>query len=252
MTANKFYILQSLRKSDRKTGQELYEVLKNKCQIVFKEFQSKEELNNILEYINVDIQSTTLKPFVHFDCHGNDDGIGVVKADETEELITWTEIGDYFREIYVTSQKKSTICFSSCEGFNSIRLVPEFKICPFEYVVGSFEKISFDDSYNAFNEFYSQIIDGTDIKPASYYIHNKYTKMKFVCFSANALFELGSKAYLELKTTKEELEKHKNIVIKAMQSVSTLNPLQKAYIDYAYSEQGQKSYIEKWRRIFFS
>lgn len=249
---NKFYILQSLRKADRKTGKEIYEALKDKCQIVFKEFQTKQELNDILEFIKIDIQTSTLKPFVHFDCHGNENGIGVVNADESEELITWAEIGDYFRDIYLASLKKSILCFSSCKGFNSIKLVPEFKVCPFEYVVGSFEKISFDDSFNAFNEFYKQIISGTDIKPASYYIHDKYKEMKFICFSATILFELGAKAYIEKKTSKEELEKHKSITIKTMESMTTLNPLQKAYIEYAYSEQGQKDYIEKWRRIFFS
>ena len=248
----KFYILQSLRPADRKTGKEIYDSLKDKCDMFFKEYQTKQGLLDILEYIKVDIQTTDKIPFVHFDCHGNENGIGVVKTDGTEELIAWTEIGDIFREIYLASSKKSIACFSSCKGFNSIKLVPEFKACPFDYVAGSFEKIGFNDSFEAFKEFYEQIISGIDIKPAAYHIHSKYDKMKFVCFSANVLFELGSKSYLELKMTKEELEKHKQIAIKALGSVENLNPQQKAYLEYAYSEQGQKDYIEKWRRIFFS
>ncbi len=249
---NKFYILQSLREKDRKTGKEIYDVLKDKCDMFFKEYRTRQELMDILELVKVDIQTTDKKPFVHFDCHGNEDGIGVVKADWTEELITWKEIGDLFREIYLASTKKSIICFSSCKGFNTIKVVPEFKVCPFDYVAGSFEEIGFDDSFEAFKEFYEQIISGIDIKPAAYHIHNKYVKMKFICFSSNVLFELGAKSYLEKKTSKEELEKHKQITLKALGSVANLNPLQKAFLEYAYSEQGQKDYIEKWRKIFFS
>jgi hypothetical protein len=248
----KIYILQSLRTADRKTGKEIYDKLKDKCDMFFKEYQSKQELLDILEYIKVDIQTTVKNPFVHFDCHGNENGIGVIKTDKSEELIAWKEIGDIFRKIYLVSSKKSIVCFSSCKGFNSIKLIPEFKTCPFEYVAGSFEKIGFDDSFEAFKEFYEQIISGIDIKPAAYHIHSKYEKLKFVCYSANVLFELGSKSYLELKTTKDELEKHKQIAIKALGPIACLNPLQKSYLEYAYSEQGQKNYIEKWRRIFFS
>lgn len=249
---NRLYILQSLREKDRKTGKEIFDNLKNKCKIFFKEYRTKQELIDILEFIKVDIQTTDKKPFVHFDCHGNENGIGVVKVDSTEELITWNEIGDLFREIYIASTKKSILCFSSCKGFNSIKVIPEFKICPFDYVAGSFEEIGFDDSYEAFNEFYKQLISGIDIKSAAYHIHKKYDKMKFICFSSKVLFELGAKSYLELKTTKEELEKRKQTTVKALGSGSTLNQLQNKLIEYKYSEQGQKDYVEEWRQIFFS
>lgn len=248
---SKYYILQSLRDTDRKTGKEIYDYLKDNSDVFFKEFKTKKELEDLLEFIKVDSQTTTKKPFVHFDCHGNSEGIGIIKQDG-EELIKWTELGDFFREIYLSSGKKSTLCLSSCEGFNAIKLVPEFKICPYEYVAGSFEKIGFDDSYNAFKEFYDQINAGVDIKPASYYIHNKYDKMKFICFSSNSLFELASKSYLNEKTSKEELEKQKQITINKLGQISNLNPQQIAFLEYAYSEQGQKDYIEKWRTIFFS
>ncbi|QKZ14191.1 hypothetical protein [Spirosoma sp. KUDC1026] len=245
---NKYYILQSLREHDRKTGRELFDTLKNKCDIFFQEYHSKNELKSILEYISIDTQISNSIPFVHFDCHGDENGVGVVKSDFTEEDITWNELGDQFREIYITSSKRSVLCFSSCEGFNSSKLVPQFKVCPFSYVAGSFEKITFNDSLNGYRDFYEQIISGIDIKQAAYHVHQKYSDLKFLCFSAEVLFEVASTSYLKEKTTLEELQKRKE----NFESVLQLNNAQRAFLNYVYTQQGQQEFINKWKRVFFA
>ena len=248
----KFYILESLRETDDKTGEQLYKTFKATSDFVYLPFDSKVKLFEILEYIKLDTNASNKKPFVHFDCHGNENGIGVVNADKTEELILWNEISDAFRTIYKASGKRSVICMSSCKGFNAIKLVADKNTCPYEYVSGSFEKIGFTDSFEGYKLFYELAIAGHELVKAGIQVHNKFDKLKFVCLSSSQLFQIAEEGYLRIKTTPEEIAKEKAMTIQNASKVVKLTPELLAHIDYSYSDAGIAEYMQEWRKIFFS
>lgn len=248
----KFYILESLRKTDQKTGNEIYLAFKDKADFTHQPYSSKEELFNILKRIKIETEATGKRPFVHFDCHGNNDGIGVVNQDQSEELIGWREISDAFREIYKSSKKRAVICMSSCEGFNAIKIVSHFDTCPYEYISGSFEKIGFADSLNGYKLFYEQIINGEELVKAGIKVHQDFDKLKFICLSSAQLFEIAEKGYLKVKTTPEEIAKEKANTIAQAQLIMPLTEDVSNYINYRYSDAGIAEYLQEWRRIFFS
>ena len=248
----RFYILESLRPGEQKTGHEIYLEFKDKADCQYLPYDSKKRLFEILEFIKLETKATEKRPFVHFDCHGNEDGIGVISADGKEELVDWREISDCFREIYKTSKKRSVICMSSCKGFNAIKLVAHFAPCPYDYVSGSFEKIGFQDSFDGYKFFYEQILQGEELVKAGIKVHMSFDKLKFICLSSIQLFEIAEKGYLKIKTTPEEIEKEKNNTIYQAKKIGTLTPSVINYINYKYSDAGIAEYLRDWRQIFFS
>ncbi len=253
----KIFILESLRKNDPKTGQMVHEFLDKKgIGNEFRIFRSKRELINILDAIKNKVASDKFQPFVHFDCHGNDKGIGVVMIDGKEELITWKEIRAAFREIYKASKLKSVLCMSSCEGFNVAKLVAHSEPCPYDHVCGSFEKISFDDSYHGYTQFYQLILEDKSIFDAAVEVHNteRGKNMKFLGINSKTLFKLAIDGYIEKECTPEKLEQRKNNNKENLQKLE-LGPMSMQQIDLlnsAYSLEGQKEILERYATTFFS
>ena len=208
----KIFVLESLRVGDPKTGEFIHNFLDSKgFDNEYFEFRSKKELLNLLEKIKLSSSSNGIQPFVHFDCHGNNDGIGVVKVDSSEELITWDEIGDAFRDIYAASGKKSVICMSSCKGFNIIKLVAQLKPCPYDHVCGSFESISFSDSFYGYKKFYDLVISGKSYYDAAVEVHNdpQFIDLKFLGINSFTLFKMTVDGYIKLECTNERLAQKK-------------------------------------------
>ncbi len=248
-----FYILENLREADPKTGKALYDTFKDRADFVYLPFDSRQKLFDLLDFIKLDVSATNKKPFVHFDCHGNANGIGVINTDKSEELVEWREISNAFRQIYKSSTKHSVLCMSSCKGFNAIKLVAEKDTCPFDYVSGSFEPISFKDSFEGYKSYYELVLGGNELVKAGIQVHQTFDKLKFVCLSASQLFEIAEKGYLNTKRTPEEIAKEKEKTIqKAKNAAGTLTPEMTAFIDYKYSDAGIAEYLQEWRKIFFS
>ena len=248
----KIFILESLRKNDPKTGEMVHNFLnKNGIENEFRIFRSKKELIDLLEAIKIKTAADHIQPFVHFDCHGNDEGIGVVMKNEKEELITWKEIRTMFRDIYMASKQKSVICMSSCEGFNMVKLVAQCEPCPYDYVCGSFEKISFEDSYHGYTKFYELILNGKPIFEAAVEVHNTEIEpnLKFLGINSMTLFKLAIDGYIDKECTAEKLEQRK---INIKKKFGSMTESQMDSLEYIYSLEGQKEILERCAATFFS
>jgi hypothetical protein len=251
----KIFVLESLRNEDPKTGKYVHEFLDKKgISNEFHTFHTKQELIDLLGAIKIKSASEDFQPFVHFDCHGNENGIAVVKKDNTEELITWKDIRTEFRNIYMASKRKAVICMSSCQGFNAIKLVAQCEPCPYDHVCGSFEKISFSDSYYGYTKFYELILEGKTIFDSAVEVHNddKHKDMKFIGVNSQTLFKMAIDGYLEKECTEEKLKEKKELYQRILGQYGTLDDNQKEYLEKAFSLEGQKVIIERCAETFFS
>lgn len=251
----KIFILESLKQDDPKTGKLIHNYLDSKgAQNEYHIFKSKSELLDICEIVKIGSAAEKYKPFIHFYCHGNEDGIGAIKSDESVELITWGEISQAFRDIYLACKQKSVICMSSCHGFNVIKLVSRCEPCPYENVCGSFEKISFSDSYNAYTKFYDLILSGKSIHDSALEIHEDPTfpNLKFIGLDSKTLFNLTIDGYLKKECTQAKLIEKKEYCGKIIERRGPLNKYQIEYLNYTFSLEGQKQILQNCAKIFFS
>jgi hypothetical protein len=250
------FVLQSLRDSEPKTGKAVHDFLdKEKIANEFHEFKSKCELLTLLEKIKNDCIQMNVQPFVHFDCHGNNNGIGIITDGVRGQLITWKEVLDQFIEIYRASSKGSIVCMSSCNGFSATRMVGMGKACPYDHIVGSLIKIPFRKSLEAYKRFYKAVAAGTGIFEAGVAIHNAQDlkALQMMAVNRDTLWNLMIRGYERDQLTPEALEARKAYLLTELKRTFP-NPLpaQLAELDYACSEAGQRELLAVFERRFFS
>jgi hypothetical protein len=254
--AIKVYVLQSLRNADPKTGEDIRDFLD--AEGIIREFyniDSEEAFKEALNEIAEDISSSIATPYIHFDCHANDDGIGIVHDNGDESFLPWREIRKHFRKTYVNSKKRTVLCMSCCEGFHVSRLVAHNEPCPFDHVCGSFEKIGFTDSFNVFSELYKLVNGGKSTYEASVNVSNRpeFAHVKFIGLNAYTLFKIAVDGYIKNHLTPQKLAEIKAIAINAvLKKFGEVNQLRMMEIDFLCSVEGQKVLLEDHANTFFS
>ncbi len=250
----KVYIFESLEEYDTKSGEAIYKFLDdNKYNSEFKKFTSKKQFLDYLEWVIIDTCKEQHQPIIHLDCHGNDDGIGAISSNSSE-LITWEELRNNFRELYLSSGFKSTICMSSCKGLNVAKMVAKNEPCPYDFVTGSFDDIEFQTSIDAYSKFYTLIFSGKSFSESAVEVSNiqEFKDLKFIGVDSQTLFALTVKGYLKDKCTPDELEKRKKQTIQRLEERGIYHESQNEILDEIYTLDYQKRRIEKYSSIFFS
>lgn len=250
------FVFESLRENDPKTGKKIHSFLEaNEIPCEFHQYNSKEELYSLFELVKVRLSTEDIQPFIHFDCHGNSDGIGAVHIDKTEVFISWNDILDRFIEIYRASNKRLVINMSSCEGFNATKMVAKGKPCPYDHVCGSFEKIGFEASFQAFSKFYKAIFEGMEIFDAGVLIHSdpELQHLNFMAINSYTLFNNMIEKYKEEELSLEKLTARKAFLLQELKKKDpSPNKTQLEYLDNACSPEGQLEILEYYKQVFFS
>ena len=250
----KIYILESLRINDPKTGEMIHNDLTHKgFNNEFNLFKTKKKLFSILTKIKNDILKNNSQPVIHFDCHGDNEGICVING-KNEVLITWEELRIKFRELQIASGSRTVICMSSCEGLNVAKLVAAKEPCPYEFVCGSMEEIRFDLSLNAYIKYYDSIFSGKSFFDSAVDVSNMddFKELKFIGVSSSKLFDLAVKGYIEFNCTPTLLASRKQKIINQLLSENKLNDEKRKIIDEEYTLEAQKSKIMQYSSVFFS
>jgi len=250
------FVFESLRENDPKTGEIIQTFLeKENIPSEFHHFHTRDELFALLEIVKVKASNADFQPIVHFDCHGNSDGIGAIGLDNREEFISWDDILDKFIEIYQASKKKSVISMSSCEGFNATKMIGKGKPCPYNYVCGSFGKISFEDSFKAFSKFYKNIQEGASIFDAAVAIHNNadLSHMNFMAIDSTTLFSMMMDGYIRDQLSEIKLAERKAYLLAILKITDPIpSPEQLDYLDKACSIEGHQQILDYYKYVFFS
>ena len=250
------FVFESLRHDDPKTGKKIHSFLEsNEIPCEFHQYNSKEELYSFFELVKVKLSTEDIQPFIHFDCHGNSDGIGAVHLDKTEEFISWNDILDKFIEIYRASKKRLVINMSSCEGFNATKMVAKGKPCPYDHICGSFEKIGFEPSFQAFSKFYKAISEGMDIYDAGLLVHNdpELEQLNFISINSYTLFNNMIDNYKKEELSQEKLAARKAFLLQELKKTDpSPNKTQLEYLDSACSPEGQLEILDYYEQVFFS
>lgn len=251
----KIYVLESLKKANPKSGHQVYQNLQGKgISSSFFHIQSKRDFEDALRRMTVEVSLTKEKPIIHLDFHGNVDGLGIYDVADNREFMTWTEMRELFRELYVQSGMKSLIAMSSCKGINVAKMVAYGEPCPYASVTGCFESISFPDSVRLYTAFYERVHGGADYFVSCVDLSNsgEFRHMKFIGADASTLFQIAINGYLETSCSDEKLEHLRDQYKRAFSAIGELTPERSAYIDQAFSLEGQRAIVQEMANKFFS
>lgn len=114
--------------------------------------KNKKQLDEEWETIRSDI---TLKKYnyIHWSSHGNETGVAL----QSNEIVSWSDIGQFLETLPEEKRKELLVSFSSCEGFNG-RAIMDVPIIPsFRAFVGPAKTVSWSESAIATIQLYYSI-----------------------------------------------------------------------------------------------
>jgi|GEM_PF-2053019 len=250
----KIFIIQSLKTTDAiKSGELLSKKVQNIIEVEFYNVETSIEVYNIIDAIKTEISGNKETYVVHFDCHGNENGIGLFDTKDTLTFIKWEELREQFRELYLITKQKPIISFSSCKGLNVMKLIAQFKPCPYEFITGSLKKIDFQESIDGYELFYKMLNSGETLENSMNSIREKYPNLDFMAFTTQKLVQLAWDNYLKTQISPEKVIQRKRDIINEVVSLKGfITPADIAIIDNGLTEIAANLDKERYFKIFNS
>lgn len=199
---NRIYIVQSLGKDDRKTGQELYEdIIKRRVsqslQAEIRDISSKQELVEYLLFIRSNIVNGSI-PFIHFETHGFKDGICLKNGED----VRWAEILPYIKAINLACKNNLFISLAACKGGNIQFCVKIHEPCPFRGFIGPMEDVDQMDVLASFNEFFNILMLKEDFDLAIQALNTSSGNVVYHHMNSESFFD----AVLEYQERREKAD----------------------------------------------
>jgi hypothetical protein len=162
----KIYNIESLHPGDLKTYQDLEDVVtlhKNKPDDLDYELYhvtDRQSLESVFEEILNDVKNDGIKPILHFDLHGYEDGIDL----NSGEVVDWNEIADSLIEINKASNIQLFVCAGACFGVGMVKITNFMKRAPYSVLVGPNGSIKAKYISEFYSSLYNEYLDTGDIK----------------------------------------------------------------------------------------
>lgn len=253
ITFSRFLIVESVPQGESPTGTQLYQALEPLpalcCRPVTIEYsgvKTATELWALLRRVKDDIAKTGEIPLLHFECHGNDDGIGLA----SKEFVYWEDLCEPLREINILTRMHLFVSVAACMGAYLASQLSPVKRSPFLTVLSTTEELYPDELYRGFHAFYHALLSTGNGNEALKALrrHNE----KGMCFSftdAPHLFKLACQRYFERLCTPEKYQERILDIQAEQQELGFL--VADAQAIYAHLVTSEQPSFEKFREQYF-
>lgn len=159
--ASNVLIIEWLPADDRHTGRELHDWIeqRRKGWSAYFPCQSKRELiaaiRNAAEYT----QESGLKPVLHIEAHGNEDGLAGPNENGGAEYLLWEELTGSLQRLNLATQCNLMIVVAACIGFAGILALSRGPRAPAIALVGPNDVVNAGDLLQGAKEFYRRLLD---------------------------------------------------------------------------------------------
>ena len=190
---SKIIVIQSIPGDERQTGSELHDDIisrrawldPNVITEVIDIFSRKEFLI-LIERIKIETRNKESLPFIHFETHGNKDGL-ILKSGEQ---ILFNELIPLIRDINHFANNNLFISVGACWGGMIQFSTKITEPCPFRGFIGPMESIYPEDLIISFTAFFDELLVSNDFDKAIKRLNLYNTsEMKFHHFSSEAFYD---------------------------------------------------------------
>ena len=200
---NKIFVIESLRESDLKTGQELFndnikyglwkKGLYEHCEIYLP--KTKTEFLDTIEKIKMEVAEKSIYPIIHLEMHGSKDGIEVTSG----QTVTWFELQNRLIELNILCKCNLFLTMATCFGGYIYSTIKPNLRTPFWGFIGPYEKVQFGETLHNFKAFYDEFIESLNINNAVILLNksNPNNKSRFKFHNTEFAFEVAYKNYEE-------------------------------------------------------
>lgn len=186
---NAITVIESLPPGDR-TGKKLYDsklqwmALQLNITAHYEYTPDREAFFAFLDKIKRSIKVGYL-PVLHFEMHGGHEGLDL----ESGEVITWSELCGYLREMNIAMNNTLLVVLAACYGTEICEQIMPLLRAPFRCAVGPVEEISFAKIEEGFDAFYDALLNG--IVPAIRALNHYRDGYGFACVDITENFHIA-------------------------------------------------------------
>jgi len=193
---NKIYVLQHLRQGDRRTGEEIINIIKysslnQKSQVLYELIDplSPNHLLDTLRNIKNAALNDGILPYIHFEVHGCKDGLEI-----NGELVHWGELKKSLLSINLAVKNNLFISVASCYGAYIFKILNLKEPCPFFGFIGPENEIFEEELEVNFSAFFESLLKENSFDAAIENLNStvglKNGKTKYAFMSCYGLFDL--------------------------------------------------------------
>lgn len=196
ITHHGIILIQSLKESDRKTGDELHkDILQYKQYLREDSFVELYNVATVEEFIwtleNINKAMTKGKIFsLHIETHGSEDGIHLA----SRECMTWKQFYDNIRPINIKMGNLLMVIMSMCKGGALVSYIEPEKRAPYLAFIGAFRNLTEDEVARGFSAFYDRYSNALDISAGMEALDAEIDginpqKKTFWCLTSESIFD---------------------------------------------------------------
>lgn len=257
VTFNAIVIVQSMHAKDC-AGEELCQLINRKSDrilggriaSVFNIF-NQVEFQGFLASMKWQVKSSGLKPLIHFEMHGTEEGL-LLNSGET---ILWKNLETYLRDLNIRLRNNLFVSVSTCYGGCLLDVYNLQLPCSFYGYIGPMGEVSMRGLNSCFIEFYDALFDTGSITEAiiSMKIRLPEYANKFVYLNFEKYWQFIIQEQLRLDKDPEYRQHHLNrmtSLYKPRFPHMTVDEFQK-HLSMSMDKADFESQFDAWRKIFF-
>jgi len=159
------WIIEWLPSGDLRTGRQLHKWMQSRRRgwSAYFKCESKQDVLFAIEHAIDLAQNSKMSPVLHFEAHGNENGLGKEYGSGHVEFIGWNEITKSLQKLNLATRCNLVVVVAACIGFAGIKALVQGPRAPAIALVGPNASIRADNLLSATKEFYSRWMD-TDPK----------------------------------------------------------------------------------------
>lgn len=168
---NTIYVIESLSPKETKTGENLFnDLLRWKVEQLdylnaeYIPVKNRTEFFEFIEAVKNKIRNDGILPLLHFEIHGSSEKDGLVL--NSDELITWLELANRFREINILTKHNLVVSLATCFGAYLYQEIRPVDKVPFWGFIAPWGTVNSVDIEVSFNSFFDTLLSTTDFNSA--------------------------------------------------------------------------------------
>lgn len=199
----KVFIIESLRKGDQKTGEDLKDNLRQiwydqnllsnfDCQYDY--VHDSNDLIHTIKDIEKQVATSNKLPILQIECHGSSKGLQLGSM----EMVIWKDLFNYIRPINIASYNLLMLNLSMCNGETVIRYIDPTQRAPFRAVTGPIGEVLPEVLEKAWLCFYENYMKSLT---EDYGLHKLTQSSGLIYYTQEFIFD----AYYDLANQEPEL-----------------------------------------------
>jgi len=187
-------------------------------------------------------------PAIQFVCHGSTVGIGKPEG----WRITWEELRDTMRSIYLAGGRRLLLNMGSCRGFNVAQLITKRNPCPFSHICGTKKVLGSEDCLDGFYRFYRELEDGAEVAEAAVRVNNEVPPFEMLAYNTDTLWEIITSNYRRDYLKQDKLDQMLAETLDRNAEAIRADPSAKERYVNEYKVEAMQKRLSEWHTVFYS